>query len=70
MQSKERKMNDDEHTKLNSLVLHPHNCHANTVYSATCVVASMHIPVVVAHSIQVIQVVIWVSSQAIWPSPW
>lgn len=36
----------------------------------TCVVASVHVPVVVAHSVQVIQVVIWISSQAIWPSPW
>lgn len=37
--------------------------------SFTCVVASVHISMVVAHSIQVIQIVIRVSSQAIWPSP-
>lgn len=44
--------------------------HITIVCSITCVVAAVHIPMMVAHSIQVIQIVIRVPSQAIWPSPW
>lgn len=36
----------------------------------TGVVASVHVAMMVANSIQVVQVVIGVSSQAIRPSPW
>lgn len=38
--------------------------------SATCVMSSLHGPVVVTHCIQVIKVVLWVPTHPIWPSPW
>lgn len=36
----------------------------------TCVMSSLHGPMVIAHCIQVIKVVLWVSAHPIRPSPW
>lgn len=36
---------------------------------ATCVVAAVHVSVVITHSIQVVEVVVWISPQSVRPSP-
>lgn len=36
----------------------------------TCVMSTLHGTVVVTHSVKIIEIVLWITTHPVWPSPW